>query len=95
MGKHSYQMCVKDGHDPKEYADTIAGKNPLGMIVENLTIEFVSENMPQELPFFEQGKLGILKGFKDSARESGDMETSSYVSKLLRQLKAKSNQKQQ
>lgn len=85
-GKMSYQVCIESGHDPKVYADSLAGLNGLGKVAELATRDFISKNAPGELPFFKQSKIAVLKGFREAAREAGDKETSAYVANLIKSL---------
>lgn len=87
-GKMSYQLCLEDGHDPIEYANTLAGQNRLGRFVEGLTLKFVSRHIPEELPFYTESKIRILEGFGKAAKEAGDKKTADYVSELIEKLTA-------
>ncbi len=86
IGKEGYNICIYQGYDPKEYANTLAGINERGAVVDKFTKEFISEHAPEEALFYVDRKINILRGFGDAARKAGDNETADYVSALIRKL---------
>ena len=86
IGEKSYKICINQGYDPKEYANTLAGINETGVLFDNFTKEFISEHAPEEALFYADHKINILRGFGDAARKAGDNETADYVSELIRKL---------